>query len=486
MVLRYNKVLKLRGTMNQTNSLFLNGSISKALLKLAVPIILINILQSAYQLTDAFWVGRLGAAQVAAVSVSMPVTFLVIAIGSGLAMAGAILSAQYMGAGRQDKVNHVAAQTMLMVTTTACVLGFLGYIFSSYFLTLLGVDDIVYGDALKFMHVSFIGVIFVFIYAMFQALMRGIGQTKVPLIIVTSTVILNFILDPLFIFGYGSFEGLGVMGAALATLVTQSLAAIAGVIIFLRGRHGIQLRFCSFIPDFTYMKQAFFLGAPGSVELSTRAFGLIIMSFLVASFGTQTIAAYGVGSNVLQMVMIPAMGLSMAVSTLVGQNMGAGNIKRAEQITKLGVLWGLTGLTIIGVLAYLFAPWLVAFFIPDDQGVINKGAQFIRVMCLTWGGIGVQLCVVAAFRASGNMLNAMMLALFSQCVVQFPAAYILSKHSTLGDQGIWYSFALTNILVALVSYAWFSRGRWQQTQLTKDDKDIAKVTQEAFIEEGSH
>ena len=336
------------------------------------------------------------------------------------------------------------------------------------------------------MHVSFVGVVFVFIYAMFQALMRGIGQTKVPLIIVSVTVLLNFVLDPLFIFGYGSFTGLGVMGAALATLVTQSLAAIAGIVIFMRGRHGIKLKLSSFIPDYSYIKQAFYLGAPGSVELSARAFGLIIMSFLVASFGTQTIASYGVGSNILQMVMIPAMGLSMAVSTLVGQNMGAGNPQRAEQITKLAVLWGLCGLSFIGAIAFIFAPYLVAFFIPDDQGVIAKGAQFIRVMCLTWGGIGVQLCVVAAFRASGNMLNAMLLALFSQCVVQFPVAYILSKHTHLGDHGIWYSFAVTNVIVASLSYLWFCRGRWQQTKLTKDDKDIAKVSQEAFIEEGAH
>ncbi len=270
--------------MTPSGQLFLQGSIAKALLKLGIPIILINILQSAYQLTDAFWVGRLGATQVAAVSISTPITFLVIAIGSGLAMAGAILSAQYMGAGQQDKVNHVAAQTVLMVAFTALVLGLLGYVLSPYFLKLLGVEQAVYSDALKFMHVSFIGVIFVFIYAMFQSLMRGIGQTKVPLIIVSTTVLLNFILDPLFIFGYGRFEGLGVMGAALATLVTQSLAALAGIIIFLRGRHGIQLQLKSFYPDWQYMKRAFFLGAPGSIELSTRAFGLIIMSFLVASF----------------------------------------------------------------------------------------------------------------------------------------------------------------------------------------------------------
>ena len=472
--------------MADPQHLFLHGSISKALLKLGIPIILINILQSAYQLTDAFWVGRLGAEQVAAVSVSMPVTFLVIAIGSGLAMAGAILSAQYMGAGQQDKVNHVAAQTMLMVTITATILGLIGYVLSPYFLTLLGVEDQVFGDALKFMHVSFIGVVFVFIYAMFQALMRGIGQTKVPLYIVSATVLLNFVLDPLLIFGFGDFTGFGVMGAALATLITQSLAAAIGVWVFLRGRHGIQLKLSSFKPDWQYTKQAFFLGAPGSVELSARAFGLIIMSFLVASFGTHTIASYGVGSNILQMVMIPAMGLSMAVSTLVGQNMGARNPQRAAQITRLASLWGLLGLTLVGVVAYLFAEYFVAFFIPDDESVIAGGAEFIRVMCLTWGGIGVQLCVVAAFRASGNMLNAMVVSLLSQCVIQFPAAYILSKHTSLGPQGIWCSFAITNVLVAIITYLWFAAGRWQRTQLTKEDKDIAKVTQETLIEEGNH
>src|SRR5471030_3268837 len=113
-------------------NLFLEGPIGKAIFQLAVPIIAGNVLQTCYQLTDAFWVGRLGAVAVAAVSISFPVTFLVIALGAGLAMAGAILSAQYMGAGRQDMVNHVAAQTMLMVTISSFILGGLGYIFAPY------------------------------------------------------------------------------------------------------------------------------------------------------------------------------------------------------------------------------------------------------------------------------------------------------------------------------------------------------------------
>src|SRR5262249_51527729 len=154
-------------------------------------IILGNVLQTGYQLTDAFWVGRLGAAAVAAVSVSFPVTFLVIALGSGLAMAGATLSAQYMGAGRQGLVDHVAAQTRLLVTLTSVVLGAIGYVLSPYLLELLGVASDVYVGALGFMRVSFVGIIFVFIYAMFQALMRGIGQTRLPLLIVLGTVLMN-------------------------------------------------------------------------------------------------------------------------------------------------------------------------------------------------------------------------------------------------------------------------------------------------------
>jgi putative MATE family efflux protein len=465
-------------------TLFLEGPINRALVTLAVPIIAGNVLQTGYQLTDAFWVGRLGAAAVAAVSVSFPITFLVIALGSGLAFAGATLSAQYMGAGRQDMVDHVAAQTMVMVAITSVVLGAVGYALAPFLLTLLGVSPDVRDGALGFMRVSFIGVIFVFVYAMFQALMRGIGQTRVPLLIVLGTVLLNFALDPLFIFGWGPLPGFGVMGAALATVLTQALAAVIGIIIFLRGRHGIRLRWTALVPDPPYLKRAFFLGLPGSVELSTRGLGLLVMSFLVASFGTLTIAAYGVGSNVLQVVMIPAMGLSMAISTLVGQNMGAGNPERASRIAVQGTLIGFIALSAIGVVTYFFAEHIVAFFIPEDPAVIAEGAGFIRVMCLAWGGISVQACIVSTFRASGNMLIAMVIAMVSQWLIQFPLAYVLSKHTVLEAQGIWWSFPVANVAVSVISICWFAHGGWKKTRLTEEAKEATKVTDETIIEEG--
>ena len=464
------------------SSQLLTGPIHKALLSLAIPIVISQLLQSAYQLTDAFWVGRLGPAEVAAVSISMPVTFLVIAIGAGLAMAGATLAAQYMGAGRKDEVDKVSAQTLLMVMVVSTFLGTCGYLLSPHFLTLLKVEPEVYSNALSFMHVSFIGVIFVFTFNMFQALMRGIGEVRIPLLIVLGTVLLNLVLDPLFIFGYGSLPGLGVTGAALATLVTQALAAIIGIGILLKGRHGIHVRLCYFIPDYSYIRRAFFLGIPGSVDLSARALGQIIMSFLVASFGTVTIASYGVGNNILMFVTIPALGLGMAISTLVGQNLGAGQIERASQAAFTGAIWGFVSLTLVGILSFFLAPQIIAFFVPEQPEVIATGAEFVEVMALTWGGMAVQVCITGAFRASGNMINAMVLSLLSQWMFLFPIAFILSKHTALGKTGIWWAFAATNILIGIVSICWLARGNWKHTRLTSQKQEVLQVTEETLRE----
>ena len=243
--------------------LFLEGPIGTALMRLAIPIILGNVLQTGYQLTDAFWVGRLGAAAVAAVSVSFPV----IVPGDRAGRRASALRARrcrrnIWAPGGQDMVNHVAAQTMMMVTLTSTVLGAAGYALAPYLLDLLGVAPDVYAGALGFMRVSFVGIIFVFFYGMFQALMRGVGETRMPLLIVFGTVILNFLLDPLFIFGLGPLPPQGVMGAALATLTTQGLAAVLGIVIFLRGRHGIHLSWRGFRPDPPYIKRAFFSACP--------------------------------------------------------------------------------------------------------------------------------------------------------------------------------------------------------------------------------
>lgn len=464
--------------------LFTEGPIGPALVRFAIPVMLGNLLQTGYQLTDAFWVGRLGAAAVAAVSLNMPVMFLVIAAGAGLGIAGATLCARYAGAGDQAMVNHVAAQTMMMVAVISLVFAAGGYVVAPHLLRWFGVAPDVYANALSFMRVSFAGVIFVFLYAMFQALMRGIGQMRAPLIILVCMVVLNFVLDPLFIYGAGPLPPMGVVGAALATLLTQGLAALTGIVLLFRGRSGISLSWRNLWPDLSYIKRAFLLGLPGSIELSARGLGPMATSFLVAGFGTQTLAAYGVGANVLQFITVPAMALSMSVSTLVGQNLGAGHVARAERATVIGIQIGLALLTLVGICVFIFAPAVAAFFVPSDAGVIAEAAHFIRIMCLSWGGIGVQLCIVSAFRASGNMIPAMLIALVSQCVFQLPLAYVLAKMTPLHTDGIWWSFPIANIATAIVAALWFARGDWRKEKLTSEGHLAARVAQEEVVEEG--
>ncbi|MCA9353202.1 MATE family efflux transporter, partial [Patescibacteria group bacterium] len=292
------------------------------------------------------------------------------------------------------------------------------------------------------------------------------------------------ILDPLFIFGWGPIHGMGVMGAALATIGTQLLATVIGFIVLLRGKYGIQLDFKDFKPHLLFIKKAFKLGFPASIEQSSRALGMSVLTFLVASFGTLSVAAYGVGGNITMIVIIPAFGLSIAIGVLVGQNIGAGNTKRAEEVARLGQWVSFAVLTLCGLIAFIFASHIARFFIPSDPAIIAEGARFIRIMSFSFGFIGIQLAINGILRAAGNMMAPMMMTITSQWVVLFPLAYILSKHTNLGMTGLWYSFPIANIVMVVIALIWFSKTSWQRINLTKEDREEIHATQEILIEEG--
>jgi putative MATE family efflux protein len=448
----------------------LEGPIVRSLFLLAIPIMLSNILQIAYQLIDAFWVGRLGADAVASVSVSIPIMFLMVAAGLGFAVAGTTLIAQAVGARDHAMVNHVAGQTLLTIVVLSIILGFLGFVFSPYVIDLMGTAPVVRDNAVAFLRIAFVGLPFAFMYFMFQALLRGTGEVTIPLYIVAGTVILNFCLDPILIFGKFGVPHLGVKGAALATLISQAIAAAVGLWLMMSGRYGIALDWGSFKPDFPFIKRAFNLGYPASIEQSARGFGMTVMTFLITSFGTVITASYGVGMNVINFVVIPAMGFSMATSTLAGQNIGAGNIARAEQVARLASVITFVTLSVAGLFCFLFAAHLVAFFVPGDTDVIREGSIFIRTIAWSFGFVGLQFALMGVLRASGNTFAAMVISLVSQWVINFPLAFILSEHTSLHAHGLWWAFPIGNIATALIAGVWFARGDWKRGRLIARDE----------------
>lgn len=461
------------------------GPIVRSLLTISIPIVLSNLLQSAYQITDTFWVGRLSAQAVAAVSISFPISFLMMAIGGGLPMAGAVLVAQYKGKGDIRGVEHTVAQTFLFIIAMAVLLTGVGYASAGHIILFMGAAPDVAPDATLFLRITFLGYLFVFTFFVFESLMRGFGEPKLPMKIVLGTVLLNLVLDPLFIFGYGPVPAMGVAGAAMATFCTQALAALLGVRTLMRGAFGVTIRLADMKPDLAFLKSAFFLGLPSSIEQSTRALGMTVMTLLAASFGTLAVAAYGIGIRMLILVIIPALGLSIATSTFVGQNIGAGKIDRAESASRIGAGIGFIVLSFCGLFLFLFARPLTLFFIPEGGEAVEMAIFFLRVISPSFGFISIQMVVNGTFRGAGLTSAAMIMAIVSQWVLQFPLAYIFSKHTSLGVEGLWWSFPITNVIAAAISIAWFTKGDWKKKNLLEEIELKRSVRDALVTEEGT-
>jgi putative MATE family efflux protein len=440
------------------------GSILRALISLSIPLILTNILQSAYNLTDTFWVGRLGSEAVSAVSLSFPIIFIMISLGMGLAIAGSILVAKAKGAQNNEELAHIATQTVFSVVSFSVLLSIIGYFLTPNIVGVMKVEPAVYNDAVSYLKISFLGMTPMFIFIVFQSLMKSIGEVKLPLYIVLSTVLLNLILDPFFIFGWHSFAGNGVKGAAIATVFTQLLAAVISIYYLLKGHKGVQINLRDYTPDKVVIKTLIKLGFPVSVEQISRSVGIFVMLFLVTGFGTMALASYGIGSRILSFIIIPVFGLGMATSTLVGQNLGAQKPDRVKKTIKLSLYIAFGIMSIFGLLTFLFASSVAHFFIPNEPETIKQSAVFIKYIAVSFGFMGILIVLIGAFRGAGKTKLSMSLTIFSVWIVRFPLAYMLSEFTEMKEIGIWISYPTTNIVTALVGLALLFKYHWLQNE----------------------
>lgn len=440
---------------------YTEGKILNSLISLALPIIFANILQTTYQLIDTFWLGRLGANAVAAVSLSFPVLFLVLSIGSGLTLAGTVMVAQYKGADNQKMVDFSSSQSVFLILLISILLAIISYFAAGPLMSIIGAGPEIFEDSVSYFKVSSLGFVFLFLFFIFQSLMRGIGNVMLPVYIILLTVFLNLILDPLFIYGYGPIPAYGVAGAAWASVLTQGLSAAIGLFILFRGKNGIRIKLKDMYFDVLNLKRIFNLGFPASVEQSTRALGMTMMVIIVTSFGSEVVAAYGIGSRILSFIIIPALGLGIATTSLVGQNIGALKIKRAEAVANLSNKIAFFGLTGIGIIMFIFAEQLTAFFIPNDPTVIRDGALFIKIMAPSFGLLGVQQVTNGVFNGAGFTKASMLISILSLWVIRFPLAYILSYNTELGHEGIWWAFPVSNLIAAIAAFTYFKMGYWK-------------------------
>ncbi len=464
--------------MNSKN-LLTDMPIWKALFILSLPIVISNLLQTAYHLTDAYWIWHLWADAVATVTVAWMILFLTISLWSWLSIAGSILIAQYFWAKKWEKVNHIAAQTLLMIIFTSIFLWVIWFIFAREIVLLIWVDEKILTQTVSFVRINFIWLIFSFSFFMFQSIMRWIWRPNIPIFIVWFTLIINFLLNPFLIWTLK----LWVIWSAITTLISQSIATIIWFVILFSWKYWIKLSFKDFIPDKKAIKTSFLLWYPSSIEMIARSLWILIVTWIVAIFWTKALAWFWAAWNVLQVVIIFAMWLSMATSILVWQNIWAWNIKKAKKVNFISALVSFGLMTTLWIISFIFAPNIIKFFIPNDTEVVFIWSEIIRISSLFFGLIWIQMSFTWVLRAIWKTKIPMITTILSQWILKLPIAYLLSHYTFLKLNWVWWSDPIVSIIMTIIIFIIMLKIDWSKSNMTKDEKLEKEVIEWIMIEE---
>jgi putative MATE family efflux protein len=455
------------------------GAITPKLVSLSWPLVAGNLLQTFYNLADMFWVGRVSPEAVAAVSLMFPTSWMFVSVAMGLTAASVALVSQHVGAGNDREADNVVAQTTMLTVAMGLVLSTAGYTFREPLVSLVGAEGQVYTEALAYIEVLFVAIPFTFLFFVFRAVLRGAGDTKTAMWLMVLSAGLNVILDPFLILGYGPFPAWGTRGAAVATLISRVLVAIAGVFVLLKGDWGVRLRLEDLRPDWPVLKKLVGVGYPATIDGAARSFAAVAMAALVARFGPIPTAAYGVGVRLMSVSWTVSGAVGQATATGVGQNLGADTPDRAAEVT-----WKATGGTMAvlfgaGALMYAFPAEAMRIFI-DDAAVVAEGVNFLRIIGPFLAFFGGLMVVQGGFRGAGDTRTAMILSFLSRWILRIPLALLFGYQWAVsvgalslsgfawGVNGLWWAWSASAIGSFLIGVLWFSLGNWEEGVVEKE------------------
>jgi putative MATE family efflux protein len=351
------------------------------------------------------------------------------------------------------------------------VLSALGLIFAKPLLTMLKTPADTFDFTLSYYRIVITGMPLSFPMFVYQSAMNGYGDTMSPLKIAMFTALVNLILDPLLIFGWLGFPALGVNGAAITTVVTRALASAIGLYLFFSGKKGIRLKLSHLKPNIDIAKLMVKIGVPSAIGFSGSALGFIVLISIVNLFGTPVVSAYGIATRIVHFYMLPAMGISSAVTAIVGQNLGAGQIQRAKEVVKKGIYLMLFIVIPPITLTAIFGKEVTAIFIPNDPLVHQLGQVmfYITPPSLIFFGLGT--VIEGAFHGAGYTLPVMVAQISRIWVFRIPFVYLLSIIILDGPEdvhasvGIWWGMVISNGAALLLLAIWYHVADWAKPKI---------------------
>src|ERR1700691_630972 len=440
------------------------GNLNRAILLLAVPMVLEMVLESLFAVVDVFWVGRVGANAVATVGLSESLMLLVFAIGMGLSLSTTAMVARRIGEKDPEDAAVAGVQAIILGLTVSVVIGVPALIYAPDLLHLMGASPEIVATGSGYARIALGGSGVVLLLFLNNAIFRGAGDAAIAMRLLWVSNIINLILDPCLIFGWGPFPRLGVTGAALATLIGRSIGVLYQFYRLLKGTERIRILTRQLHLRLDVLWRLVRVSLTGILQFAIAHTSWIGLVRIVSIFGAAALAGYTIAIRIVIFVILPSWGLSNAAATLVGQNLGAGHPERAEKAVWRTGLYNVIFLGLIGVIFIFFSEPIVRLF-THDPTVVPLGAACLRIV--SYGNVGYAyfMVMMQAFNGAGDTITPTIVNFFGFWLFEIPLAYWLAIPLHMHSNGAFFSIAIAETTMAAASAILFKQGKWKKQKI---------------------
>lgn len=446
----------LRGS----ESNFTSGSINRAIFLLSVPMILEMVMESLFAVVDVFFVARIGTEAVATVGLTESVLTLVYALAIGMSTGATALVARRVGENNPREAGHAIGQVILVSLVAAVLLGLPGFLFADDILRLMGGSERLIANGVGFTRMIFLSSPAIMLLYTLSGCLRGAGMASAAMRSLWIANGVNIVLCPVLIFGWGPFPELGVMGSAVATTTGRSLGVLYQLFALTRQNKIVQVMTADLTPNLSVIRNLLGIAAGGTAQFLIGSASWVFLTRLVSTFGSDAVAGYTIAIRILIFTILPSWGLANAAATLVGQNLGAGQPDRAETSAWRAAVGNMVFLVLVGIGFYIFASEIVGIF-NKEPAVVATAVQCLKIFCLGYVAFAYGMVLTQALNGAGDTKTPTLINILCFWVVEIPLAYILAQQLNWGPEGVFWSVAFSETLLAVLAILIFRRGRWK-------------------------
>ena len=436
------------------------GNLNHAILLLAVPMVLEMALESLFAVVDVLWVGRLGANAVATVGLTESMLSLIFAVAMGLSLSTTAMVARRIGEKDHEGAADAAVQAIALGLVISLAIGLPCLLFAPNLLRLMGASPEIVATGSGYTRICLGGSFAVLLLFLNNAIFRGAGDAAIAMRLLWVSNIINLILDPCLIFGWGPFPRMGVTGAALATFIGRSIGVIYQFYRLLKGTERIRILTRQIRIHTEILLRLLRVSFTGILQFAIAHTIWIGLVRIVSVFGAAALAGYTIAIRVVIFVILPSWGLSNAAATLVGQNLGAGHPHRAEKAVWRTGLYNMIFLGVVGLFFIAFAEPVVRLFTSDPE-VVPLGAACLRIV--SYGNLGYAyfMVMMQAFNGAGDTITPTIVNFFGFWLLEIPLAYVLAMRLGMRSNGVFASIAIAESSMAIASAILFKQGKWK-------------------------